>query len=164
MSLISGFLPYLIIGLAVLVLLAGVDWRARNRLRHLAAGVATAIVLTDLLALAQLQFNLVPYPFPDRYYAWVAAIWLALGLCFFGRRIGWWRRALTVLAVPLTLASALVLINVDFQAYPSISSLTGSGAQHQTSIEALLAKHHTRPEPQSQGIGRPDADDPDRGR
>ncbi len=140
MSLISGLLPDLIIGIALLVLVAAVDWRRRNRRLHLITATLIAIALSDVLALAQLEFHLVPYSFPLRYYVWVGAIFFAIGLCAFTRRIGWWRRTLTGLAVPLMILMALVLINADFQAYPTVASLTGSGAQHETTIEQLLAQ------------------------
>jgi enterochelin esterase-like enzyme len=142
MSLISGFLPDLIIGISLLALLAGIDWRAPNRRLHLATGLLAAILLTGVVALLQLRYRLVPYPFPLRYYLWVGGVFLAIGLCAFTRRIGLWRRLSGLLAVPLMLATALVLINADFQAYPSIQSLVGSGAAHQTSVEELLTQRH----------------------
>jgi S-formylglutathione hydrolase FrmB len=139
-SLISGFLPIAIIAVAMIAMIAAVDWRAANRRRHVATGVAVAIALTDVLALVQHEADLVPYAFPLRYYAWVAGIFLALGLCVFTRPIGWWRRTVGLIAVPLMVAAALTLINVDFQAYPTVQSLAGSGAVHQTSLEELLAQ------------------------
>ena len=138
-SLISGFIPNLIICLSMVVLIAGIDWRAGRWRRQLLAGTLTALTLTGLLALGQLRFAWVPYAFPVRYYLWVGGVMFAFGLWTFGRGIGWWRRALGLLAVPLLTLSAVVLINADYQYFPSVGSLFGSGAQHATSLLDLLA-------------------------
>jgi S-formylglutathione hydrolase FrmB len=139
-SLISGFIPNLIVCLSLAVLIAGIGWRSGPWRRQLLAGALTALALTSVLAFSQLAFAWVPYPFPVRYYLWVGGVMFALGLCAFGRGIGWWRRMLSVLAVPLIALSAVVLINADYQYYPNVESLFGVGAQHTTSVPDLLAR------------------------
>lgn len=142
MSLISGFFPNLIISVTFLLLLSGVDWRAHNRRQHLATAATKSLISTAVLARLQLEFHLVPYVFPLRYYAWVAGVFFALSLCVYAQRIGWWRRTLSIAAVPLMTLTAAVLINSDFQAYPTFASLVGSGAQHETTLVELFAKRN----------------------
>jgi hypothetical protein len=144
-SLTSGFFPSLVVGLAVLALVAGIDWRGGHWRRQVLVGAVAAIALTDLIGLGQLHYDWVPYSFPVRYYAWIGVVVFALGASLSGRRIGWWRRGLSLVAVPLTLMSAIVLINADYQYYPSVESLTGSGAQHSTSLLDLLSQRHRHP-------------------
>jgi S-formylglutathione hydrolase FrmB len=151
-SIVAWPVPVLVVVLAVAVLLAGVDWRARDRWRHVARSACAAAAVTGLVVLGQRRYHWVPYDFPVRYYVWAGVVALALCSCLFARRLGLWRRVTALVAVPLTAVAALVLINADYQYYPSVRSLFGIDAQHQVSWSRLQAQRSAGLAP---GPGRP---------
>jgi S-formylglutathione hydrolase FrmB len=144
-SIVAGPFPAFVVALALALLLAGVDWRARQWRRHLARSTIAAVTVTGLLVLGQTRFGLVPYGFPVRYYVWVGVVALALCSCLFARRLGRWRRAAALVAVPLTAVAALVLVNADYQYYPSLRSLFGVDAQDQVSLARLQQQRFSAP-------------------
>jgi S-formylglutathione hydrolase FrmB len=162
-SVIDGWFPTVVIVLTIAALLASLGWRAtRTRRRRrspssddwstpevrrrpvwrwqLLLGIPIAIALVGLAALIDDGVSLIPYQFPNSFYAWFALIPLALAFCAIGwRGAPWWRRAISVISVVLACVFAFTFVNQHYEYYPNIGALLGKEAQYEVS-DAQLSK------------------------
>src|SRR6478672_9605262 len=139
-SAIDGWFPTVVIVLTIVTLLASLGWRAtRPAWRwQLLLGIPIAIALVGLAALIDDGVSLIPYQFPNSFYAWFAVIPLALAFCGIGwPGAPWWRRAISVISVALACVFALTFVNQHYQYYPNIGALLGKEAQYQVSDAQL---------------------------
>ncbi len=112
-SLLEGWVPVTIQVVAAVVLVFAIGWRVRRwRLVWLpvcvAIGVAAALGANWFINSEGLAGN----PAPDSLWVWIGLSALAVGVLILGwRGAQWWRRAVSVLAVPLCVLSAGVALN-----------------------------------------------------
>ena len=107
-SIVSGWLPFIVRLLAVIVLVAAIDWRSRGWRRQLSRGVPIAAAVTGVLALVLTVGSLVPSDFPWLAYVWGFTFVLAVCVAVIGwRGAGRWPRAAMVAAVVLALVVTL---------------------------------------------------------
>jgi len=76
--------------------------------------------------------------FPRSFLVWIAEILVAGGAAAAGwRQAGRWRRVVAAASVPLTVASAVVLINAHYAYWPTVGDLLGRPLPHRISAAAL---------------------------
>jgi len=113
LSLISGWLPIAIQLLLAAVLVTAIGWRDR-RWRVLWLPIAAGLgLLTGVgLALAFYSGPMGADPLPPTLWMWLGALVTAVAVLVLGwRRTPWWRRLLSVLAVPCAMLGILTTIN-----------------------------------------------------
>ncbi len=105
---------------------------------QLLLGIPLTAGLVGLTAILVDGLALIPYQFPNSYYLWVGLVFFALTLGIIGwRRFRNWERVVSVLAVALTASMAFVLINKQYQYYPTVGALFGVEAQNEVSLKQL---------------------------
>ncbi len=123
-SIVSGWVPVLVEALALASLALAVDWRSWRWRRQLGFGVPLALVVTAAVALVLSLGSLVPSDFPTSAYGWgagfVLAVWLTLTDWSVG---GQARRAVSVIAMILTLAATLGTVNQTSDSFPTVDRL-----------------------------------------
>jgi S-formylglutathione hydrolase FrmB len=151
-SLLGGWLPLTIEIVTVVVLLAAIGWRTRRwRLLWIPVGAAFGVVAA-LGARAYLNSEgLASDPAPFPLWVWTATFAASMALAVFGfRGAHWWRRGLSVAAIPLTLVCTLLVLNAWVGYYPTAQrawgDLTSGPLPDQTDVTALAALRNTRPD------------------
>jgi S-formylglutathione hydrolase FrmB len=131
-SLISGWLPIAIQAVAFAALLAAIGWRSRRwRLRLLPAAGAVGLVV------AAVAYWYVGYQGwgdgpPWGMWVWIALTGLALTVLVLGwPSAPWWRRVVSILAVPLAAISAANVLNASLGYLPTVRTAweMATGAQ-----------------------------------
>lgn len=150
-SLLGGWLPVTIEVVEAVTLVAVIGWRTRRwRLVWLPLG-AVAGVLGALVARTYVDSEgLASDPAPLRLWAWVAVFVAAVAVAVFGwRGAPWWRRGLSVLAIPMTLVAALVALNQWVGYYPTVQAawgaVTAGPLPDQVDADELPALRNTAP-------------------
>jgi S-formylglutathione hydrolase FrmB len=150
-SLVSGWLPITVqVGVAMLAVVAvgwrPPPWRRRRALLALGAGLATVILAKMVVEGSGLASS----PTPPRFWAWIgvavaAAVVVGVGWSC----VGWSRRVVAVLVVPLSLVCAGLVAN-QWTGYISTTSqaweqFTGAPVAGQISSEQLAGLRARRP-------------------
>ncbi len=136
-SLVHGFLPPLVIALAVASLLLLLRRRDGVWKRQLLIGVPVSAAVVGLVALLVDGMALIPYQFPNSYYLWFGLIILGVAFSVVGwLRFSLGRRLISGVSLVLTVSMALMLVNGEYQYYPTIRSVLG-GSAHQVSDAQL---------------------------
>lgn len=137
-SLTRGAVPIGIIAVALITLVAAIDWREGRWRPHLIIAVVASGVVMGVVAIVVDAADLIPYSFPTSFYAWfgiaVAAVAIAVVQW---RGAPWWRRAAAVVAVVTTMLAAVALVNREYSYYPTVASLWGGGSVNQVSETVL---------------------------
>jgi S-formylglutathione hydrolase FrmB len=126
-SLLGGWFPLTVEIVTVVVLIAAIGWRTtRWRLLWLpliaAIGVAAALAGRTYLNSEGLAGD----PAPFRLWVWTAVSAAAVAVAVFGfRGAAWVRRGLSVLAIPLALLCALLVLDQWVGYYPSLQRAWG---------------------------------------
>ena len=137
-SLLSGWLPWVVIVGAVATLLAGMAWQTGLWRRQLLVGLTVAVVVSLVTALVVDVLELISWDVPRSFYVWLGIAVLALAMAVVGWRSGpLWRRLSSILAILLTVAMAGLLVNGHYQYYPTLASLLGQEARFQTGLDQL---------------------------
>jgi S-formylglutathione hydrolase FrmB len=151
-SLLGGWLPLTIEVVAVIVLVVAIGWRTR-RWRAVWVPVGAGVgVLAALGARTYMNSaGLASDPAPLTLWVWTAVFAAAVALAILGfRGATWWRRGLSVLAIPLTLMCALLTLNQWVGYYPSVQrawgDLTAGPLPDQVDAKDLAALRNTRPD------------------
>lgn len=151
-SLLGGWLPIAVEVATVIVLVAAIGWRTRAwRLLWLPGCAAVGFVVA-LLARAYVNSEgLAGDPAPLRLWIWTAIFAASVPLAVVGfRRARWWRRGLSVLAVPLSLVCALLVLNGWVGYYPTVQrawgDITSGPLPDQTDEAALPALRGSEPD------------------
>ena len=98
-SIVAGWLPFVVRVVAVVLLVASVDWWSGGWKRQLGRGLPLAAVVTGLVALVATVWSLTPSDFPWSAYVWGFTFLLAWVVAVTGwRSAGRWRRASMVAA------------------------------------------------------------------
>ncbi|MGB8408065.1 MAG: alpha/beta hydrolase-fold protein [Mycobacterium sp.] len=148
-SLLGGWLPLSIEVLAIVALVVAVGWRSR-RWRTVWVPVGLAIGVAAALG-ARTYMNsegLASDPAPLRLWLWAAVFAFSIALLLLGfRSARWWRRALSVVAVPLTALAVLVVLNEWVGYYPTWQrawgDITSGPMPDQTDLADLTALRNT---------------------
>lgn len=127
-SLLGGWLPLAIDIVAAVVLAAAIGRRTRHWRR---VWLPLCVVLGVLGALAARLFvnseGLASDPAPLQLWIWTGLFTASVALVVVGwRGATWWRRGLSVAAVPLTLLSTLIALNQWVGYYPSVQTAWGA--------------------------------------
>jgi S-formylglutathione hydrolase FrmB len=123
-SIVSGWLPLVVRCLAVVALVAAVDWRSGSWRRQLGRGIPIAALLTGAVVLVLALASLVPSDFP-----WSASVWgflvvLAVWVTVIGwRGAGRWRRSAAIAAVVLTVVVTLDCVDQQSGSFPTLDRL-----------------------------------------
>ncbi|MDG3008941.1 hypothetical protein G4X40_02125 [Rhodococcus sp. D2-41] len=127
-SLLGGWLPLTIEIVTVVALIAVVGWRT-GRWRVVWVPVSVVIgVLGALLARWYMDSQgLASDPAPAALWVWTGVAAAAVAVAALGwRGTRWWRRGLSVLAIPLSLASVLLVLNQWVGYYPTVQAAWGA--------------------------------------
>ncbi|WP_163806037.1 alpha/beta hydrolase [Mycolicibacterium anyangense] len=127
-SLLGGWLPLTIDAVALLALVAVVGWRTR-RWRLLWLPLCVLVGVIGALAARTLvnSEGLASDPAPLQLWIWTGLFVASVAVAVVGwRGSSWWRRGLSVLAVPLTAMSALIALNQWVGYYPSVQTAWGA--------------------------------------
>lgn len=153
LSLLHGWLPLTAQVLTVATLIAAIGWRTRRwRLLWLPmsaiVGVAVACGARWYLATSGMAGE----PAPQQLWWWVGLTCVAILVVVFGwRSAQWWRRAVSVIAVPLCFASAAVSLNQWVGYFPTVQTawnqVTDGQLPDQTDQATVVSMvaHHTVP-------------------
>ncbi|MGX7678832.1 alpha/beta hydrolase [Jatrophihabitans sp. DSM 45814] len=128
-SLVHGFLLPLVVALAGVSLLLLLGRRDGAWKRQLLIGVPITAALVGVVATLVDGFALIPYQFPNSYYFWFGLIILGIAFSIIGwRSFAVGRRTLSAASLVLTVTMAVMLVNAQYQYYPTVASAFGGGA------------------------------------
>jgi S-formylglutathione hydrolase FrmB len=148
-SLMHGWVPLTVQAAAVVALALAVGWRShRWRLVWLPVAAAVGAVLAAGAHWYITADGLADDPAPSLLWWWIAVSGAAAAVVVLGwRSARWWRRAVSVLAVPLCLLSAALALNMWVGYFPTVQTawnqLTAGPLPDQTdaaSVTAMAAK------------------------
>lgn len=148
-SLLGGWLPHTIEIAALVLLVAAIGWRTKRwRLMWLpiaiVLGVAAAIGAWQYMNYAGLASD----PAPDLLWICVGCAVAALFIAVLGwTSARWWRRAVSILAIPLAVLSAGVVLNQWVGYYPTVQAawgaLTAGPLPNQVAMSSLAGLRNT---------------------
>jgi len=151
-SLLGGWFPLVVEILAVVVLIAAIGWRTR---RWRLVWLPVCVVIGVLLALAARTYmnyeGLASDPAPFTLWVWTAVCGTSVAVAVLGfRTTRWWRRGLSLLAIPLTLVCALIVLNEWVGYYSTLQrawgDVTAGPLPDQTDAKDLAGLRNTHPE------------------
>lgn len=129
-SLVSGWFPPTLIGVAVGLSVLSVGWR-HGWLRQLLIGVPLGIALGVGFLYGVKSVHPVPAGTPDSMLIWIVVAVMMIPVAVVGwPSAHWTRKVASLLAVPLLFATALNVANETFQYYPTVLRLFGREANH----------------------------------
>jgi S-formylglutathione hydrolase FrmB len=144
-SLMHGWVPITVQALAAVLLVLAVGWRSR---RWRLLWLPLAAVIGAGAALSAHWFidsdGLAGDPAPRQLWIWIALTALAAAVVFFGwRGTRWWRRGVSVLAIPMCLLSAGLALNLWVGYFPTVQTawnqLTAGPLPDQTDPATITA-------------------------
>ncbi|WP_194290961.1 alpha/beta hydrolase [Nocardia aurantia] len=151
LSLLHGWLPLTIELVALALLIIAI---VRPSRQWWLIRVPIALVIAVAAGLAGLYYmneqGLASDPAPPLLWVCVGATAAAIAIAVLGwPRARWWYRVVAILAVPVTAASAAVVLNQWVGYYPSVQSawnaVTAGPLPHQTALDALAGMRDTNP-------------------
>ncbi len=121
-SLLHGWLPYAVQGLALLVAVGAIGWRRRRwRGWALLVALGVAAMVTALSYWYITSIGVAGDPAPVSLWLWIAMTGLALAVLLLGwPGAHWWRRVLAVLSVPLCVLCAALALNGWVGYFPTV--------------------------------------------
>ena len=150
-SLLGGWLPITVQAAAAVAVLAAIGWRTRQwRLVWLPLSVTAGAVAAMAAHTYMNSQGLASDPAPARLWLWVAGCVGALAVAVLGwRGARWRRRAVSMLAIPLTLAGVLLTLNQWVGYYPTVqaawNALTAGPLPDEVDAAALPRLRNTAP-------------------
>ena len=138
LSLLSGWLVGVVIVVAAVSTVLCISWRDGRWRRELVIGGAVAIGLSGGVALADQLLTIITFTFPKSFYAYAALAIFALTVTVLGfRRDSGWQRLSGVVAVVSTAMLLGLLVNDQYQYYPTLANLFGKVADNQKQLPQL---------------------------
>ena len=126
-SLLGGWFPVTVEILTIVILIVAIGWRTRRWRLVWVPVSATVGVIAALAARTYMNSEgLASDPAPLRLWVWTAACAGSVAVAVLGfRHARWWRRGLSVMAIPLALLCALLVLNEWVGYYPSLQRAWG---------------------------------------
>ncbi|MBM9467720.1 alpha/beta hydrolase [Nakamurella leprariae] len=129
LSLISGWVPWMLSGLAAVAFLALLVSRSDRRWwRVLVPSILVGAMVVSLLLdwIVDDLWQPFPEPLPIEVTVWVAVIIAGIGLTVAAMfRTRWWRKVVAVISGLVVLAAGANLINIHFAQFPTVGTLFG---------------------------------------
>lgn len=127
-SLLNGWLPLTAEVVTVIVLIAVVGWRTgRWRLIWVPVGAGLGAAAALIARWYVDDQGLASDPAPPRLWVWVGACAASVAVAILGwRGSRWWRRTLSVLAIPLSLLCVALAVNQWVGYYPTVQAAWGA--------------------------------------
>jgi S-formylglutathione hydrolase FrmB len=144
-SLMHGWVPAVVQAVAAILLLAAVGWRSRRwRLLWLPVAAVLGAASAGLSHWYIENRGLADDPAPHLLWWWIAGTGAAAAVLLLGWRAApWWRRSASVLAVPLSLLSAALTLNLWVGYFPTVQTawdqVTEGPLPHQTDAAGVAA-------------------------
>ena len=132
-SLLHGWAPIALQAIAAVALVFAIGRRSRRWQRiwlpvSIAAGIVVAALTYWFIKVTDMSGGVVA---PVGFWIWVGLAGLALVVLVLGwREAGWWRRAVSLLAVPLTLVCVALAVNQWTAYFPTVQSAWGQFSGH----------------------------------
>jgi len=140
LNITTGWFPPFILILAFVLVLASIHYQDGKWKKQLLWAVPTALLLTLGVWLFNAIFHPVGYSFPFKFFYWVLLSFFALCLAIFGWKVNnWGIRVVSIVAVLVCVTLLGVRVNMNYEYYPTLSSLFGQEAAHQSSLPQLKA-------------------------
>ena len=149
-SLLGGWLPLTIQVVTVVVLIVAIGWRTRRwRLLWVPVSAGVGVIVTLAARAYMNSEGLASDPAPWKLWMWTAIFAASVAVAILGfRGARWWRRGLSLAAIPLTLLCALLVLNNWVGYYPTVQrawgDLTSGPLPDQTDVAALATQHPAR--------------------
>ncbi|MGH3558875.1 MAG: alpha/beta hydrolase [Mycobacterium sp.] len=148
-SLMHGWVPITVQAAAAVVLVSAVGWRSRRwRLLWLPVAAAVGVAVATWARWSIADDGLADDPAPRLLWWWIAFSGAAVAISILGwRSARWWRRSLSLLAVPLCVLSTALVLNFWVGYFPTVQTawnqLTAGPLPDESdsaSISAMAAK------------------------
>jgi S-formylglutathione hydrolase FrmB len=145
-SLLQGWAPTILQVICACVLVLAIGWRSRRwRLLWVPVSLLVGVVAAAGIYWYIRWAGIAGHPAPVTLWIWIALTGLAVGVLIFGWRDNWWwRRGVSVLAVPLCLLCTALMVNLWTGYLPTVQSawnqLTGRpvpGAADEADVTAM---------------------------
>lgn len=144
LSLLHGWLPPVVQAVAVVVIVLAIGWRSRRwRLLWLPLAIALGAAVAAWAHWYIDSEGLSGDPAPRALWIWVGLSGLAVGVVVLGwRSARWWRRGVALLAVPLSVLSAGLALNLWVGYFPTVqaawSEVTAGPLPDQTDVATAM--------------------------
>ena len=137
---VSGWLPVVVEVLAVVALMAAVDWRGGGWRRQLGIGVPVAVLASAAVGVVLWVGDLVGGGTAWWPQLWGAVAVLAVVVAVVGwRDAGRWRRVVSAAALLLTVVVALGAVNARAGTFPTVGRLVTASPEHLVDLPEVLA-------------------------
>jgi S-formylglutathione hydrolase FrmB len=151
-SLLGGWFPISVEILTIVILIVAIGWRTRRWRLVWVPVSATMGVIAALAARTYMSSEgLASDPAPFELWVWTAVCAGSVAVAALGfRNAHWWRRGLSLMAIPLTLLCALLVLNEWVGYYPSLQKawgdLTAGPLPDQVDAKDLPGLRNTHPD------------------
>ncbi len=154
MSLIHGWVPVTVQVITAVVLVVAIGWRSRRwRMISVPVALVVGVALTGAVCWFIADRGLADHPAPLGLWVWITLTGLAAVVVVLGwRDVHWWRRGVSVLAVPLCALCTALTVNMWVGYFPTVVSawdgMTGARLPGQTdrATVAALQQQHRAPD------------------
>ncbi|MBY0441784.1 MAG: hypothetical protein K2Q25_06565 [Mycobacteriaceae bacterium] len=149
--LLGGWLPMAVEIVTVVVFVAAIGWRTR---RWRLVWLPVSAVFGVLVAIAARAYinseSLASDPVPVKLLVWMGVCASSVAVAVLGfKRVSWWRRGMSLVAIPATLLCVLVVLNQWVGYYPTVqiawADLTAGALPDQVDAKDLSGLRNTRP-------------------
>ena len=154
MSLIHGWMPVTVQVITAVVLVVAIGWRSRRwRVISVPVALSVGVALTGAVFWFIEDQGLADDPAPLGLWVWITLTGLAAVVVVLGwRDVPWWRRGVSVLAVPLSVLCTALTVNMWVGYFPTVGTawdrMTGAPLPGQTdrATVAALQQQHRAPD------------------
>ena len=154
MSLIHGWMPVTVQVITAVVLVVAIGWRSRRwRVISVPVALFVGVALTGAVFWFIEDQGLADHPAPLGLWVWITLTGLAAVVVVLGwRDVHWWRRGVSVLAVPLCVLCTALTVNMWVGYFPTVGTawdgMTGAPLPGQTdrATVAALQQQHRAPD------------------
>jgi S-formylglutathione hydrolase FrmB len=137
-SLVDGWLPWLVAAVATITLLSSLRWRSGSWRRQLRWAVPITVGVIGVAYLLNEILDLIPWSFPTSFYALAALVVFALTVAVVGfRHERNWKRLDALVSIVATVALLGVVVNSHYQYLPTVANLFGKVAANEVGLPEL---------------------------